>query len=460
MTDQPTTELSERELEILRLVATGAGNKEIAQKLVISPNTVKVHLRNIFAKIGVTSRTEAAMYAVGLGLVKTTESPQRVNADESDNAILMPEVNTTNSSMTKLPFLVRSIDDPASLIKKRKLLYNPNFMVIILVILGIVGVGGVLAARSGIFSPPSNLPTPDSVKRLQILPEMPTARENIGVTAYENKIYVIAGNTVNGVTGIVERFDPQSSTWVELSKKPVPVSEVCAGVVGGLIYVPGGKLASGKPTNIMEAYNPSQDRWEKRASLPTVISAYAMVVYEGRLYLFGGWDGQHYLNTVYEYDPSLDLWTLHSPMPTARAFAGAAVSQGKIYVLGGYDGKQILSIDEVYVPSQDKGSEGAWSKATSLPEPRYAMGAASLADLIFIFGGKGIGNQPLKFIQFRPQDGQWQQLEGSYPDKWSDMGLAALETQIYITGGELNGQVTKYSLSYQAIYTISIPLVP
>ncbi len=65
-------ELSEREREILRLVATGAGNKEIAQQLSISTNTVKVHLRNIFAKIGACSRTEAAMYAVNAGWVEKT----------------------------------------------------------------------------------------------------------------------------------------------------------------------------------------------------------------------------------------------------------------------------------------------------------------------------------------------------------------------------------------------------
>ena len=75
-----TNELSEREQEILRLVATGASNKEIAQRLTISANTVKVHLRNIFAKIGAASRTEAAMYAVKAGLVPGAE----LQAEESN----------------------------------------------------------------------------------------------------------------------------------------------------------------------------------------------------------------------------------------------------------------------------------------------------------------------------------------------------------------------------------------
>ena len=59
-------ELSDREIEILRLVATGVSNKEIAYQLGISPNTVKVHLRNVFTKIGAASRTEAALTAVRL----------------------------------------------------------------------------------------------------------------------------------------------------------------------------------------------------------------------------------------------------------------------------------------------------------------------------------------------------------------------------------------------------------
>ena len=61
--------LSDRELEILRLVATGASNKEIAATLVIAEGTVKNHVTNILGKLGVRDRTQAALNAKELGLV-------------------------------------------------------------------------------------------------------------------------------------------------------------------------------------------------------------------------------------------------------------------------------------------------------------------------------------------------------------------------------------------------------
>ena len=61
--------LSERELEVLRLVAEGQTNQEIAEKLVLSPTTVKTHVQNILQKLGVSDRTQAAVYAVRHGLI-------------------------------------------------------------------------------------------------------------------------------------------------------------------------------------------------------------------------------------------------------------------------------------------------------------------------------------------------------------------------------------------------------
>ncbi|MDZ4159830.1 MAG: response regulator transcription factor [Anaerolineaceae bacterium] len=61
--------LSAREIEILRLVATGASNKEIALNLVIAEGTVKNHLTNILAKLGVKDRMQAVLKARQLGII-------------------------------------------------------------------------------------------------------------------------------------------------------------------------------------------------------------------------------------------------------------------------------------------------------------------------------------------------------------------------------------------------------
>ncbi len=61
--------LTDRELEVLALISDGLGNQEIADELVVSKNTVKTHVTNLFQKLQVTSRTEAALYAVRQGLV-------------------------------------------------------------------------------------------------------------------------------------------------------------------------------------------------------------------------------------------------------------------------------------------------------------------------------------------------------------------------------------------------------
>jgi LuxR family maltose regulon positive regulatory protein len=64
--------LSKRELEVLPLIAEGLTNEEIAARLFLSLHTVKVHARNIYAKLAVTNRTQAVARARALGILSPT----------------------------------------------------------------------------------------------------------------------------------------------------------------------------------------------------------------------------------------------------------------------------------------------------------------------------------------------------------------------------------------------------
>ncbi|HZQ37831.1 MAG TPA: response regulator transcription factor [Dehalococcoidia bacterium] len=67
--EPPGAALTPRELEVLRLIASGMSNKEIARELVLNERTVKGHVSNILSKLGLADRTQAALYAVREGIV-------------------------------------------------------------------------------------------------------------------------------------------------------------------------------------------------------------------------------------------------------------------------------------------------------------------------------------------------------------------------------------------------------
>jgi LuxR family maltose regulon positive regulatory protein len=73
LSPQPLIEpLSDREIEILQLIAEGQTNQEIASRLYLSLNTVKVHTRNIYGKLGVNNRMQAVARARDLGVLPST----------------------------------------------------------------------------------------------------------------------------------------------------------------------------------------------------------------------------------------------------------------------------------------------------------------------------------------------------------------------------------------------------
>lgn len=428
--------LSEREIEILCLVATGASNKEIAQQLFISPNTVKVHLRNTFSKIGVASRTEAALFAIRQGLVEGASSnsaiPSQDRADSGEKAW-----------HSNWPRLLRSWPLAGALL--------------------ILALGGltwtILRDRGTPVSASPSPPSTTSIDRWKTRAALPTARAGLAVASNEGYIYAIGGETSQEVTGAFERYDPATDTWMALPAKPVAVSDVRAAVIGSDIFVPGGRLATGEVTSLMEAYDLREGRWTSRAPIPVALSAYGLAAHEGRLYLFGGWDGETYTSSVYEYDPVQDQWYPRAPMSTARGYAGAAASAGGIYVVGGYDGEKALSVNELYIPSQDYEGGTPWLLRAPMPNARYGMGMVSVADILHVIGGQGADNAT-SLVEYFPQRDEWQDVYSPVAEPWSDLGLAVLETKLYVLGGRQGGVTSDRVLSYKAIYTVLIPILP
>jgi len=461
MLESSESQLSEREKEILRLVATGASNKEIARQLHISANTVKVHLRNIFAKIGAASRTEAALYAVREGLVQITakallqedENGNGAGSSETWTGARLPAEKMEKGQLATSYPLAKS---PGH--KRRRLWRMVSFVVIVAILLvGIRPLTVALRKQPGVASPTPVPPTAEP-PRWQTQPEMPTARSSFAVAIYDGQIYAIAGEDLTGPIAAVEKFDPATQKWFSLEPKPLAVADVQAAVVGGKIYVPGGRAADGLADRL-EVYNPLRNQWEQRAPLPVKLSAYAMVAFEGKLYLFGGWDGQKHLDTVYEYNPDLDTWAQKTSMPTARGFAGAAVVEGKIYVIGGKNGSRISSINEIYSPEQDSAESFPWASAPPLPLASYGCGITSIAERLYVMGGQTETGKIAPTLVYAPQTKQWESVPDFPTLNTYFARVITLGNNLYVLGGESDQQFSAQNFSYRAIYTVVLPIV-
>jgi len=415
--------LSDREREILQLVATGLTNREIAQSLTISPNTVKVHLSNIFEKINVSSRTEATMYGIEHGIVDVPGSEGNLTQAGSLNMV------------QKLPW---------------------GYMAIVLAVVLLVAVGGNL------LFPPAT-PTPNALQgvpdRWQELAPMPEPKAGMAAAAYDGNIYAIAGEGMEGVSGSVFRYITPDDRWEQLREKPTPVTDVEGVLIGEKIYVPGGKLVDGGVTDILEIYDPRADTWQAGARLPQALSAYAMADFEGRLYLFGGWDGEQALDTVYIYDPDADTWDEGTAMPTARWGAGAAALADKVVVVGGVNEGGALQEAGAYFPSRDRSGEMPWERFENLPEPRYEFGMASVYDSIYLIGGEFENESPEASSGLVIGEEGWVDLPTNQDFIGRSIEMVSLGGQLVmidssITDGE--NQVRRYQAFYYSIY---IPIV-
>ncbi len=474
-------QMSEREIEILRLVAEGLSNQQIANHLGVSVNTVKVHLRNVFGKIGAASRTEATMYAVRAGLVdvhpadlgRSVEAPPDGSRepdalDEQEVAPAEPVV-AAESFETLAPagaIVPAPVAQPAAAVgaapsaaarsnPRRYLAAGVAAVVLLLaIIVGLQLTGWPASAGTGAAALQGE-PAQDRA-RWRPLADMRAPRAAFAVVPLNDLLYVIGGENESGILGSVERFDARFGTWTQLSQKPTPVTDIRAVVLGGKIYVPGGRR-SGDPkeiVDVVERYDPQTERWDVIPSLPGPRSGYALAALEGKIFLFGGWDGERYRDEVFEYDPEGETWIERSPLPTARAFGDAAVVAGSIYVIGGQNESGPVASNEAYTPYQ----EGAqpWARRAPMPEPRGRLSTAVALSVIHVLGGDSPEMLPAKY---NVRTDSWESFAAAPAPLGVQPGVALLDTEVIGLGGKLDAQ--RYSATmqaYQATFTISLPI--
>jgi DNA-binding CsgD family transcriptional regulator len=440
MNELLNTPLSERELEILRLVAQGKANKEIAAELFISVNTVKVHLAKIFHRIGVASRTEATLYAIEHEHVENPNhslvNPQDQQV-ESRVELVVPETVTVERAIVKL--------SSGEIIRKYWWAFGIAFLVL---------VSFTVAWDRGWIFPK---PTPDPIlaamneDRWKELAPMSVARANMAVTVYDNKIYVIGGETEEGVTGLTEVYDIATDTWARLPDKPTPVTNAKAVVVGGKIYVPGGRGETHKSTNVVEQFDPTLNAWQTEEKLPEPTSEYALAANEGRFYLFGGQSNEILLSSVLSFDPDIKVWTKETELPNAIS-GMSAINIGNDIVLIGGEEKTAKNLSIRSFSPASRNELRTLQNKGELPFPCSPCFANSVLDSLYLITSNGIW-------QLQSDSGNWLLMTPSSPlfDLSKINATANSSSTIYIFPNDPNSHIGNKLYSVKVLYTISFP---
>jgi DNA-binding CsgD family transcriptional regulator len=448
ISDQPTVQLSKRELQVLEMIATGASNQEIARKLVISINTVKVHTRNIFEKLNVQSRTEATLKAIQEGWVTVPESGAEISR-EMDS---MPSLTRS--------YLLGEASLPAVLPQWQQwYLLAAVLLAIMVTVLPLVSEE---ARREGLKVPviyrKPTVPTPEGdSSRWASHPAMPTSRAGLALVPFEQQIFAIGGVRGNDrATRAVEIYDPITNNWIEGASKPTATSNIAGVVLDDKIYVPGGCTnEEGEASDTLEIYDPKTDSWEQGSVLPEARCGYGLVVFEDKLYLFGGWNGEAFEDTIFTFSPQTERWEVSKDrLPHPLGYLGAAVLEQVIYIAGGYDGENEFNQTYAFKPEA-----GEWVEKASLQEKRVGLGLVSNGQNLFAVGG-GWGQTLNSSEKYDPNTDTWSSFETPFNSQWRNMGLATSETMMYAVGG-WDGTEAEYMdsvVSYQYLFQLFIPI--
>lgn len=457
MSTESPDELSAREKEILELVATGATNRQIAAKLTISVNTVKTHLRNVFTKLSVESRTEAALWAVKYGVVEVQQEDVSPKGEESTS-----EEALSWESGNIWPLHVGQY-----------LALGVSLLLIFFIIFWPKDVQSAREEGSPFVDPPHETESDvswGSPSRWRPKTPLSTPRWRFAQAQIGDNIFVIGGSGNQGQSAAVEVYDVTQDGWEQGHDKPTPVANIGAAVVEGLIYVPGGLDASDEVRDILEVYDPEADAWHTSTPLPTPLCAYAIAPFQDGFYLFGGWDGEEYLSSVYYYDVASATWREEEPMETAKAFAAATFLEGRLYLVGGYDGSQEFSSCHSYDPSLAAKGNDPWQEHAPMSVERAGHAMTASGGSLYVVGG-GLGNTSMRNERYYNErydakNNAWSRFESPILNHWCMLRLSAVDskdgTYLYAIGGwaAVGGQAREYLdvvETYQTSFRIYLP---
>ncbi len=429
-----TKSLTPRETEILGLLAEGLSNDEIAQRLVISPNTVKVHVRNIFEKMQVQSRTEATMEAVRRGWISVPGL-----ASEPTPELPPPT----------WPPLV----PPAQLWQ--------GLTVLLALVVGLTL--GLWPQKTWQTDTPltAEFSTDRGITRTTPLPRrsvprwtqrspMPSARSLAAAALLNGRLYVVGGENSQQDLATLESYDPTIDVWQPLTPRPVAARGVAAAVLDHQLIVAGG-CSENTALSRVDSYTPQDDSWNELAPLPAPRCGGVLLNWQGQLIYIGGWDGQSASDAVFIYDADARTWQPGPALPAPRAFAAGVALPAGVWLLGGHDGNQ----EQADMWFWD-GQAATWQAQPSLPAARAGLTAAADGTSIYAFGG-GMAEEAPLHERFDLATHTWSTIEYPRNGPWRHAVAAMIGPNLHIIGG-WGGDYLDVHEAYQAAFFQFLPL--